>query len=169
MLGYQWPGIVIAINDVLVHWPRHVHHATSLHPEKLMMRDPSNKQKRPWVEQRARNGFNTDYITWGRDPARRFGLGRHIEPWGGGASGMLAVAIAHELKCPKAILCGVPMTKEPHFVESGVHFQNEPWAFADSHWRVWLQKEERMRGWVKSMSGRTRELLGAPDLAWLGT
>lgn len=161
-----WGGLVIAVNDVGVHWTRRLDHWVSLHPEKLVRGDTSHPRRWPWVRQRAHNGHPNGYETWCRN-TKRANVDHRIAAWSGGSSGLLAVNVARELGCTHLILCGVPMTRAPHFVESGVHVKGRKWTPADSHWKKWLAHEKDMQGWVKSMSGRTRELLGAPTAEWL--
>lgn len=154
LYGRQWDGIVIAVNDAGSHWPRALDHWTTLHPERM----PG------WEELRREHGFDMDYVTWGRRPNL---MDRVIKPWGGGSSGMLAVVVARALDCTRCVLCGIPMTNTAHFKESTVH-QNKPnWPHAENHWKVWTRFKDNMLGWVTSMSGRTRNLLGAPTRAWL--
>lgn len=166
LIGERWPGIVVAVNDVLVHWPRHLDHACSLHPDKLMRCDPSHPARWSWVEQRRRNGFSMDFTTWGQKANT---TQRRIYPWVGGSSGLLGVTVAVEICAPKIILCGIPMTQTPHFQESGCHDEYAKWEAADSHWKNWMLPSvlERMGGRVRSMSGRTKGLLGAPTAKWL--
>lgn len=152
--GKEWDGVVVAANDVGSHWPRHLDHWATLHPDKY----------RQWEPVRQQFGFNTDYITWGRKA--RF-AGRTVQPWAGGASGMLAVQVAQAVGCVRAIMCGVPMTQTPHFEESRVHVKGQPWKSVEGHWRAWAKHADKMQGWVKSMSGRTQELLGTPTMEWL--
>jgi len=154
MYGRQWDGLVIGVNDVASHWPRDLDHWCTLHPEKL----PA------WKQVRKQYGFPGDYLVWGR---REQLVDRMIRPWGGGSSGLLAVTVAYALGCQRVVLCGVPMTDTPHFHESFVHQRKGVWGSSNTHWRVWKMMEHRMQGWVKSMSGRTKELLGAPTAAWL--
>ncbi len=155
MIGHPWDGIVIAANDVGCHWPRPLDHWCSLH---------SNKMD-GWIKQRSANGFPPCGTTWSRGGAAHRAM-RQITPWAGGSSGMMAVAIAAELGVTHAILCGIPMTVTPHFQESTVHQATSPWTQAKAHWVPWPKFAPRM-GFVRSMSGRTRELLGAPDRDWL--
>lgn len=80
---------------------------------------------------------------------------------------MLAIQVAQVLGCERAVLCGMPMTATPHFVESTVQRQGQPWTAVAGHWKAWGRELGRMQGWVRSMSGRTQETLGAPTLTWL--
>jgi hypothetical protein len=79
-----------------------------------------------------------------------------------GSSSLFAVRYAIEkLKADKVVLCGVPMDRQPHF------YGGEPWHGADAMWPAWEAALPFMAGRVRSMSGRTRELLGAPTPSWL--
>jgi hypothetical protein len=158
LYGRQWDGLVIAANDVGAHWPRDLHHWVSLHP---------TKYKR-WKALREQNQLPAGAITWGRelDPREPQKSDNIRLPWFGGSSGLFAIQVAQELECTRVILCGIPMTQTPHFGETGECFAPN-WLQSNSHWRVWPRYSERLIGWVKSMSGRTRELLGAPSMEWI--
>jgi hypothetical protein len=156
MLGREWDGVVIAANDIGCHWPRRLDAWCTLHPEKMPK----------WLKERSARGHPDGYITWSRKGGR---ADRQIKTWGGGASGMLAVAVAYEMGCERVILAGVPMTRTAHFVESGVHQRGKIWSSASTHLKAWRVPVilARMRGRVKSMSGETRALLGYPDATFL--
>lgn len=80
----------------------------------------------------------------------------------GGSSGLFCVAVAEQLHCTHAVLVGVPMVKmENHYDK------REPWWEARQYHPAWERQRERFAGWVRSMSGWTKELLGAPDEEWL--
>ena len=160
-----WDGLVIAVNDVGVHWTRRLDHWVSLHPEKLVRRDPGHPKKWPWVRQRAHHGHPNGYETWTRN-TKRIAVDHRIPAWPGGSSGLLAVNVAAALHCDRVVLVGVPMDKQPHFRESGVHVRGRNWN-PNAHWKKWLAHEGDLRGWVRSMSGRTRDLLGEPTPTWL--
>ena len=154
LYGRQWDGVVVAANDVGSHWPRALDHWVTLHPDKMVQ----------WRKQRAAYRFSEDYETWGR---QRHHVDHTVRPWAGGARGMLAIQVAHILGCRRAILCGIPMTPSPHFTESIIHASGRPWKSVAGHWRAWNAHLDKMAGWVRSMSGRTQEILGTPTLAWL--
>lgn len=158
MLGRPWNGLVIAVNDVGCVWPRRLDHWCSLHAEKLPK----------WQQIRRKHGHPGQYETWG---SRQKKVDHNIQPWGGGSSGLLGVTVALDhLKCTTVILCGIPMDKQPHFAESVEHQPTRVWNSGDSHWRVWKKDtvSRRMMDRVRSMSGRTRDMLGEPDCEWLG-
>ena len=165
MIGEEWPGLVIACNDAGVHWPRFLDHWCSLHPEQFR-RFPDRSPG--WIEQRAAMGHPDGYATWAR---RNPELVDHLmHTWGCGSSGMMTVMLAERLGCTHAILCGIPMDERPHFND---HHKDgrKPWASWKNHRRGWQRNRAipRMGGWVKSMSGWTREVLGEPTLDWLET
>lgn len=158
--GRPWDGLIIAVNDIAAHWPGTVHHWVSLHPVRF-------KKWKKLRQDLGRRGAPLE--TWGADP--RFASDRDysdhvLTPWLGGSSGMLGVQVAKKVGCSRAILCGVPITPTAHFAESEEEF-GPTWGSANVHWPPWPRHEYLMRGWVRSMSGRTQELLGRPTRAWL--
>lgn len=75
-----------------------------------------------------------------------------------GSSGLFAVKVALiDLGYEDVVLCGVPMTATPHFDD------NVPWPEVDLFKLGWEQALPQIDGRVRSMSGWTRELLGAPN------
>lgn len=161
MLGRPWSDMVVAANDIGCHWERELDHWVTLHPDRM----------KGWAHTRAAKGYPSPGALWSRHSLngkfKAQGL-RAGKNWGGGSSGMMACAVAVDMMgANRVVLCGVPMTKTPHFAASTVHQRAKAWTSADGHFRVWRREVGRMRGVIRSMSGRTRELLGAPTLAWL--
>ena len=155
-----WPGLWIAANDVGVHCAP-LDHWVSFHVNKFERWKQLRELER-WQYPEPR--------TWGTLP------GQPVDfvalPWSGGSSGMLAVQVALHLGCTKIVLCGIPMVQAPHFLESQ-EFTPETtvWRESDLHWRAWVRVQAQgwFEGKVRSMSGRTRELFGAPTTEWLLT
>lgn len=88
----------------------------------------------------------------------------------GGSSGFLAVEGALEvLRGDRIVLAGVPMVAEAgHQAEVCEPAERgAAWAEAAVYWATWEENMDRLRGRVRSMSGRTREHLGAPTREWL--
>lgn len=193
MVGGHWAYTTIAVNDAACHvppwrcecgrcqeaWdtdlgPRTLDAIVTLHPEKLYDVDPESGDGGRWLERRRKNGHDDGCQLWAN---RAKDLVHHvIKHWGGGSSGLLAVAVAYEMGADQVVLCGVPMTERPHFPESEEHDGEGDWVHADSHWRAWKRKLRRddhrsryLQENVRSMSGRTREVLGAPDFSWLSS
>lgn len=146
-------ALIVACNDAGAHWPGRLDHWVTLHPEQLEAR----KAKR------AELGYPEGFMTWTRlypyGLKERERMADHaIDTWGGG-SGLHATKVAL-IHAERPVLCGIPMTKTPHFNRNG-----KPWN-PDPYWAPWPNNLERLRN-VRSMSGRTRDLLGAPTEAWL--
>lgn len=156
---------LVAVNEVGIHLPSMEHWAT-LHPECFYR--VGGDEAEGWLERRFHQGIvdmrrsvRSSFQTWGPadKPAK---VDRRLETRGRGSSGYFGVEVAKHLGADRVILCGIPMTPTPHFDS------DEPWEMAEAHWKHWPREHERgkLRG-VRSMSGRTRDLLGAPTPEWL--
>lgn len=156
LYGQQWDGLVIAVNDIGCHWPRDLDHWVTLHSDKFGA----------WLPQRAAYGFSTDYVTWCRWYRPDIDVDYRIKPWGGGSSGMLGAQVGIALGCSHVVLLGIPMTQTPHFAETLERFHSI-WIAATAHWRAWTDNRGQFGDHVRSMSGKTRDLFGAPTLEWL--
>ena len=147
---------IVGVNRVGIHFP-YMDHWASLHPE-CFHRDRGGPG---WLLQRAERGHGTFPVTWG--PASKPGTAScTLATAGRGSSGYFGVEVAKHLGADRIVLCGIPMTPTEHF--DG----DEPWEMANAHWKHWLREHERGKlDGVRSMSGRTRDLLGAPTTEWL--
>lgn len=151
LLGEAWWDIVVACNDAGAAWPERLDHWVSLHPDKL---------EHVW---KPRREGNQDYETWSnlhrgdKDPGP---TDHHLENWGG-SSGLFCVTVALEVGADRIVVCGMPMESQPHF--HGIN----PWEEWSSFRQAWEDHHEEMDGRVRSMSGWTRQLLGAPSPEWL--
>ncbi|MFA5133087.1 MAG: hypothetical protein WC444_07210 [Candidatus Paceibacterota bacterium] len=82
-----------------------------------------------------------------------------------GSVGMFATKVALGLCYDKIILAGCPIDDSGHFYD----FENTKFEFDErtiATWKEFKDKPESVK--VRSMSGLTKELLGAPDGKWLG-
>jgi hypothetical protein len=79
-----------------------------------------------------------------------------------GSSGLYGVKIALDDGFDRVVCAGIPMTDEPHFARS-----QSNWQHRGSFIRGWELALPRLRENVRSMSGWTREKLGAPTPQWL--
>lgn len=78
------------------------------------------------------------------------------------SSGIYAAKVALDDGYDRVVLAGVPMQKD------GGHFtRGKPWLLVDCFTPGLLKAVPFMAGKVKSMSGRTMELLGNPTAGWL--
>jgi len=161
MVGEPWPGLIVAVNNAGIDYPGLIDHWATLHPEKLHV-FMENDSTGDWLKIRKERGFPEGFETWSR---RSPSLVDHvITPWGGGSSGFFALTVLHKLGCKRAVLCGVPMTESPHYHQDQ---GGKDWRHADLHWKSWVRHMHMIQGWVRSMSGRTAETLGVPNLNWL--
>lgn len=148
--GREWDATVIAVNEAGIHYPGHIDHWVSLHPDKFRIWEPRRTGDRV-------------YETWGRKPRPEIGeRPHHVVRHPGGSSGMLAVVVAREeLKLEPVVLCGVPLDDSPHLGD------DKPWKDFKVFTPDWERLAPDLMGKVKSMSGWTAKLLGSPDAAWL--
>jgi len=106
-------------------------------------------------ERRERAGGNLDYLTHAIEP---YGLWvNHIWPYRrpSGTSALLGVQAAMQLGYKMIIVAGCPLTDDRYTVRWDTH-------------RGWTSQFEEIKDKVRSMSGWTRGLLGAPTPEWLG-
>jgi hypothetical protein len=155
---------IIAINDMLAHYPGQIDFAVSLHPEKYG----------EWIQQRDGKGYPRPKVfvahdgntQMGRSSAFRVDIVMEYR-WPGmsasGSSGLFAVKLAIEQGFDRIILCGVPMDgKQPHF------FDETPWHEVASFMEAWNIAIPFIHDKTRSLSGNTKDWLGAPSLEWLG-
>lgn len=161
--------ISVACNDAIAHWPGRLDAAVSLHPDKL----PG------WIAAREANGHKPPgavYVKAGWRTALDAATVERVEAlspietdqmFAGqavtGSSGLFAAKVALEdLGCAKAVCCGVPMNAvQGHF------FDDREWAGASLHQAGWNEAKDAICDRLRSMSGWTREIVGAPTPEWL--
>lgn len=152
------PDAVVACNDAGAVWGGDLDAWVSLHPNKFPK----------WIAEREAKGY----------PAARRYFGHRSEMKGypdfviraqhkfegqngaGGSSGCFAAKVAlTDLGFDRVVLCGVPMEpKANHF------FDAKPWHSCERYWREWQNIPAAHRARMRSMSGRTKRMLG--DEAW---
>lgn len=137
-------------NHIGIYWEGTFDFWVSLHGDKLL---------KPWRETRRRAGLpdhlslHTHPTTWHRFPGQ-------TKP---GSSGLYALKVALcDLGFDRAVLCGIPLEIEAaHFDTPG------PWRPASHYQHGWVQALPHIRARARSMSGWTRQLLGAPTPDWI--
>lgn len=135
---------VIATNDAGVAYQGHIDYWCSLHPEKLSR----------WMGQRT---GNPDFVSVSHKERRGVRIDRIVRELWPGSTGLYAAQFAvNELDCDEIILCGIPMTTTGHF------FDSDPWRHCEKYRRGWKEAYPILAGRVTSLSGWTRDLLGAP-------
>ena len=148
------PDVLIATNHAGREWPEPFDHWVSYHVEKFPR----------WTAEREKRGHPGGYRLWCPKTAAKVleGVGR-LENWGGSsgllAAGPLALIV---LGCERVVLAGVPLDAR------GAHFDDpRPWTVAKNYQSAWTRHYPTLRDRVRSMSGWTMELLGAPTEDWL--
>lgn len=146
---------VMCVNDIVMHYPGRVAHLYS-NDHRLIPH---------WLGAR-RKQYERAYGPVGHVHSCRTGA-RYNWPWPGhGTSALGAVYTGLAMGYEPIVLCGVPLDDSPNYFSpdwEGRNFTSEVPVKASGEMAYWAQAARRcFRGRVKSMSGRTRELLGAP-------
>lgn len=151
------PDTVIAANHAGRDFAGPLPHWVTLHTEKMPK----------WVEERAAAGYPPAENYWTSNvktiPPEHAQLYRRAETWDG-SSGLLGVTVALQLGYDRIILCGVPLDKRAAHYDDG-----KPWMDAPRYRHAWTRRRKKMLGKVKSMSGWTQSILGAPDYSWINS
>ncbi len=158
---------VVAINRIGVDYPDKINHWASFHANrffaKIVMRGGFQIDDSDWVRLRRAKGYpDADYYWTSTKTAYRIGNSplRTVE-CEGGSSGLIGVMVALYVGGTRVVLAGIPMAQEyEHYDHPG------PWIEAKDYRKAWLDVLPKLRN-VRSMSGWTKELLGAPTEDWL--
>jgi len=163
MMGGPWPGLVVVCNDMAYkaavcperhigrRWTGPLHHWTTLHAEKMG----------GWKRQREQAGLDMNFATW--SAVNRTIIQYHFEGWKDGSSGLYATGVVLKaLRIPKALLCGVAMDGTKNT------FTGREWASHHRYQKGWTKNRDALTDRVRSMSGWTRLMFGAPTLDWIG-
>lgn len=146
------PQIVIAVNEAARDHPGRVDHWASYHAEFFPK----------WVKERAALGYQPAGALWTGErrvivPGMKVA---RVRNWGG-SSGLLACVVALELGVTHGVLAGIPL--DPH---QGHYNKAAKWGDGGNYRRGWLSRLDLLRPF-RSMSGLTRDWLGAPSKEWL--
>jgi len=133
--------------DAVNKYPWPIKYMATYHPVEI----PEIKARRESI------GGNTDYIVISHEQKPGVDI---IEPLLGGecsgSSALMGAQAAVKLGYRRIVLCGCPMT--------GKSVKNDNY---ETFRAGWEQKKKFLNGRVRSMSGWTKELLGAPTEEWL--
>lgn len=155
------PDGVVCCNEAGVLWPTRFDAWVSLHPHFF-----DSAANRRWAARRDEKGLPRPklYVAHEQPPAhfcRPLDLltaNRFPGQRNSGSSGMFAAKVALvDLGFDTAVLCGIPLDPQPHFHD------DKPWADAMNYHAAWREIPSEFRKRMRSMSGWTRELLGAPE------
>jgi len=147
----KWTGDIMAVNDVGQHIHQFIRHWATLHPEYM----PG------WHAYR----YGHNYGARGHVYTHSTKIAAAIQfvwdlPLAGGSSGLFAAKIALLMGYEEIVLAGMPM-------DGSGHFFDPPWLDHSGLGRADLIEWEQARevvfgGRVRSLSGKTREILGGP-------
>lgn len=146
---------ILAVNDVVMHLPMRVRHLYS-----------NDHRKIPhWLGAR-RDQYTRAYGPIEYVHSNRVGA-RYNWPWPGHGTSLLgAVYTGLAMGYAPIVICGGPLDNSPNYFSPDWELRNftrEVGTKPDGTMQYWAQAAAKcFRGRVKSMSGRTRELLGAP-------
>ena len=150
----QFPGDVMCVNDIGMHWPMPFQHWYSNDWRMLPK----------WVEAR-RPRYVMEYDESFVTHSCNEGATIHW-PWPGhGSSSLNAVYTGLALGYEPITLCGVPLDDSGHYFDPP--YETSPHAKTNFHregtLKPWRQFAPYVKGKVFSMSGNSREILGAPS------
>jgi hypothetical protein len=132
--------------DAVDKYPRPIQYVATYHPAEI----PKIKARRGSI------GGNTDYKVISMEARDGVDIVEPFRPPSGSSSHLGALA-AIRMGYERIILCGCPL--EGKNAEGGNY---------DNFRKGWEDKKSELGDRVRSMSGWTREFLGAPDAVWLG-
>lgn len=149
------PPLVVGVKDIWMEYPQ-MEHIVSYHADRL----PGELAKRRKL------GYPDPVCAWTYPSVRtpHFPIPIKRLDVKGGSSGLLGALVGVEV-AGRAVLAGIPLDA------SMVHYHNRrrgrPWKEADNFKPQWRDNMYRLQDRVKSVSGWTMELLGAPTKEWL--
>jgi len=146
------PYELLVGNDMIAEFPGPVHHAVTLHADKLSA---------CFTGPRRSKGYPLPDKVWSHRPYT--GVSDWTRDWSG-STGLFGVKIFRELGFVHIILCGVPMT-----VDGGHFLRKQPWHDATNFTKGWEMRWAQLKPYVRSFSGWTLQNLGEPTVKWLKT
>jgi len=151
---------VVACNDAGMIWPGGLDAWISLHPQLFTLKRWIDKRQGPPARRLFAHKEADKDTQRSRYPAGlEFTDYRFPGQTHSGSSGLFAAKVALiDLGFDRAVLCGVPMDPRPHF------FDATDWKSAEGFRSAWLAVPQEYRDRMRSISGWTRTLLGAPEI-----
>ena len=146
----------MAINDMIGYYPGRLNHGATLHSDKLpgwTFGQYHLTAKGGWPPMQVHSHQKTDQV-------------KHVWPLtrDGGVSGQFAAIIGLLMGYSGVILAGIPCDASPRFFDPP--WQMHPQMGLETVFQEWMRLHEAVplaRECIRSLSGRTKELFGAPD------
>lgn len=149
------PDAYFVINDMIPLWSGPCDYVCTLHSETVS----------EWLRARRHNGYCDPGEVWSHKlSGNAKGLVNHITPDWAGSSGLFACKVALQEKFERIVVCGVPLVNTQNHIK-----RHRIWNPASAFRNGWKNRKKQLTPYVKSMSGFTKELLGAPTADWLGS
>lgn len=145
------PDAVFAVKDMMARWPLRIDYGVTLHPDRTD----------EYLRERARHNLSTDFQVWAHKQHGSKAIHKTTKDWAG-SSGLFAIKIAREQDFGGIILAGVPMESKFGHVR-----RKASWGAAKAFRNGWIHHAEELKPYVRSMSGWTREVFGAPTPEWI--
>jgi hypothetical protein len=163
---------IIGINGMILFWPGRIHHGISMHPGELdlwrrLRHRYEGRDQAEFLTHTCKNENSLQPGASGKISLAGFDWCWDIVGAIGGTSGLFAVMVGLALGYEKIILAGVPM-------DGSGHLYDPPGTESTQFTQDWLETEWKkisavyFNDRVRSLSGRTRDWLGAPTEDWLG-
>lgn len=147
--------LVIAVGSAGVDYPTHIDHWVTFHVDLF----------RHWCELRAKAGRSRVESFWTANyrgsplhPNYNWPLKR--VDCNGGSSGLIGTMVGLKL-AKRVVIAGIPMDPNRNQYD-----KNAPWTEAMKHRKAWETYLPQLKDRVRSMSGWTQTLLGAPPEEW---
>ena len=146
--------IIVAVKDIGITWPK-VDYWATYHPERL---------PKELGERRALGLPDPKLIyTYNKRVPKGIDIPMQMMNTKGGSSGLMGTEAAL-LVADKVVLCGIPLDPvQKHYRRP----RKQGWPPAIMYRLAWRQVHGKLKDRVRSMSGWTREFLGAPTEEWL--
>jgi hypothetical protein len=143
------PDAFFAVKDQMYLWPLRVDYGVTLHPERTA----------GYLKRRKEKGLNNNFPVYAHRASPNT---THTTSDWQGSSGLFAIKVSRIENISAVVLVGVPMT-----ASAGHITRKKEWVPASQYRRGWLKHQSEIADTVRSMSGWTREIFGAPDKDWL--
>jgi hypothetical protein len=145
------PDAIFAVKDMIARWPGRIDYGICLHPERTA----------EYMRQREVNGLSTKFQVWAHKNTTPSFHHRVASDWAG-SSGLFGVRVALLQGFDRVVLAGVPMEQEHRHIR-----RKELWTEAGFFHKGWIHRHDEIAPFVRSMSGWTKAMLGAPTQEWL--